>query len=122
MLFSQALLSIYWISIVVNAQPSPAELAPLYDGLAHRPVHDILEPRVPLSTDDNTRAPLVDLQVYAPPVTPPGSGCVVELLKWNFGANSYGKPAVVPYIPPSLQACGAPGKWSAVTMNLTVYS
>ncbi|KAI0757122.1 peptide N-acetyl-beta-D-glucosaminyl asparaginase amidase A-domain-containing protein [Daedaleopsis nitida] len=58
-----------------------------------------------VTTSDDTVAPLVDLQVYAPPVVPRlGSKCTVELL------------------PPTEKACGTPGNWGAVTLKPTVYS
>jgi hypothetical protein len=108
-----------------HAQPSPAELQPLYSALAHPPKLGVLHPRVPLSTDDPTSVPLVDLMVYVPPVTPaksPDTGCTVTILKHDFGTDSYGKPAVVLYAPPQTKSCGKVGEWAAVTMNLTVYS
>ena len=71
-----------------RAQLSPAELAPLIHGLSEKPEQDALiglEKRVPLMTDDNTTAPLISLQVWAPPSVPQGSSCSVELLKHTFG-------------------------------------
>jgi hypothetical protein len=107
------------------AQPSPSELAPLCAALSTGPYDASfeLERRVPLMTDDSTRAPLVDLQVFAPPVVPKsGSKCTVTLLKHGFGDGSYGTPTVVPYAPPTAKACGPVGKWAAISLNLTVYS
>ena len=69
----------------VHAQLTPEQLQPLLDGLAQKPSNDI-EKRVPLMTDDPTVAPLIDLQIFAPPVTPKdGTKCEVELLKHSFG-------------------------------------
>ena len=110
----------------VQAQPDPEELAPLYQALADGPTEyetRSLERRVPLSTNDDTVSPLVDLQVYAPPVVPrTGPKCTVELLRHDFGDGSYNNAAIVPYSPPTGQDCGTPGDWAAVTFNLTVYS
>ncbi len=115
---------------VSRAQPHPDELAPLYRALAAGPSseaqaaeHPTIQRRVPLSTSDDTVSPLIDLQVYAPPVVPrSGSRCTVELLRHDFGDGSYNNPAIVPYGPPTDEACGTPGNWAAVTFNLTVYS
>ncbi|GLB36566.1 putative peptide-N4-(N-acetyl-beta-glucosaminyl)asparagine amidase A [Lyophyllum shimeji] len=107
----------------VLGQLSADELAPLLSGLAERPRDADLEARVPLMTDDPTVAPLVDLQVFAPPVVPEGgSHCAVELSKHSFGVGSYGAPAVVPYIPPAADGCGEIGKWAAISLNLSSYS
>ncbi|KAF8887761.1 peptide N-acetyl-beta-D-glucosaminyl asparaginase amidase A-domain-containing protein [Infundibulicybe gibba] len=103
------------------AQVPPAELAPLLAGLSRKPSPD-LEKRVPLSTDDNTVAPLVDLQVYAPPAIPAdGTSCSVQLLSHSFGDGSFNEPVVVPYTPPASSACGEIGKWSVIALNLTVH-
>jgi hypothetical protein len=113
------------LSSVILAQPSPEELAPVYAELwAGPPSQDTkLEPRVPLSTNDKTSAPLVDLQVFAPPVVPSGgSKCVVELLKHDFGDGSYDSPAIAAYTPPGAAACGKVGQWAAISLNLSVYS
>ena len=112
-------------NLLVHAQPSPEELAPLWDALAAGPdaSYPDLHTRVPLSTSDNTSAPLIDLQVYAPPVVPKaGSKCVVTLLEHDFGEGSYETPAVVAYTPPNQPSCGPVGDWAAVSLNLTVYS
>ncbi|RDB29168.1 Peptide-N4-(N-acetyl-beta-glucosaminyl)asparagine amidase A [Hypsizygus marmoreus] len=74
-------------------------------------------------TDDPTVAPLLDLQVFAPPVVPRGgSSCTLELLRHSFGDGSYNTPAIMPYIPPTAPDCGAVGKWAAISLNLSVYS
>ena len=66
-------------------QMSSAELDILMKGLANRPI-DALEKRVPLMTDDPTVAPLIDLQIFAPPVVPSyGDSCEVVLLTHTFG-------------------------------------
>ena len=112
-------------ALIATAQPSPEELAPLYEALAEGPPPEVssIERRVPLSTNDDTVAPLGDLQVYAPPVVPQGgTSCTVQLLQHDFGDGSYGNPAVVAYVPPTASSCGAPGEWAAITLNLTVYS
>ncbi|TBU35121.1 peptide N-acetyl-beta-D-glucosaminyl asparaginase amidase A-domain-containing protein [Dichomitus squalens] len=109
----------------VASQPAPEELVPLFDALARGPstVHANLAPRVPLSTNDDTVSPLVDLQVYAPPVLPQGgTKCTVQLLQHDFGDGSYNNPTIVPYKPPTEDACGAPGGWAAITLNMTVFS
>ena len=114
----------------VTAQPSPEELRPLYDALAKGPPAYALSatsggifPRVPLSTNDDTPSPLVDLQVYAPPVVPKGgTSCDLVLLTHEFGDGSYGVPAVSDYSPPTDGVCGTVGKWAAITLNVTVYS
>lgn len=123
------LLSILAVSCLrvpeANAQLTVAELAPLLSGLAEHPGStDWLEKRVPLSTDDPTVAPLISLQMFAPPVVPKDAvkGCTIELLKHSFGDGSYNTPAVVPYVPPTANGCGEPGKWAAVSLNLSVYS
>lgn len=88
--------------------------------LASPPLSQNLDKRVPLSTHDNTTTPLIDLQVFQPPIIPSkGSFCTVRLLTYDFG-NSYGTPAVVPYKPPTGHECGETGKWAAISMNLTV--
>ncbi|KAL0564697.1 hypothetical protein V5O48_017346, partial [Marasmius crinis-equi] len=108
------------------AQVSPAQLEPLLLGLSQKPEpepHVIvdIEKRVPLMTDDPTVAPLVDLQVFAPPVVPKGGkSCEVELLKHSFGDGSFGNPAVVPYSPPIAEDCGEVGEWAAISLNLSV--
>ncbi|KAL1755194.1 peptide N-acetyl-beta-D-glucosaminyl asparaginase amidase A-domain-containing protein [Schizophyllum commune] len=108
------------------AQLTPEELQPLLDGLAHRPTGDsvhALDKRVPLMTDDPTIAPLVDLQLFAPPVVPSdGTSCSQVLLQHTFGDGSYGAPTVVAYALPTDEACGEVGKWAAISLNLTVYS
>jgi hypothetical protein len=74
------------LSCGVVAQPSPEELGPLLTGFSHRPQEAAIERRVPLSTNDPTVAPLIDLQVFAPPVAPKnGKSCIVTLLKHTFG-------------------------------------
>ncbi|KAH8834855.1 peptide N-acetyl-beta-D-glucosaminyl asparaginase amidase A-domain-containing protein [Flagelloscypha sp. PMI_526] len=105
----------------VFAQLTQDELAPLLSGLEDGLDHtQLLEKRVPLMTDDPTVAPLIDLQVWAPPVVPKHSlSCTVELLKHTFGEGSYNTPAIVSYTPPTDEACGVAGQWSAVSMNLT---
>lgn len=112
------------------AQPSPDELRPLYDALANGPPADALSassralfPRVPLSTNDDTPSPLVDLQVYAPPVLPKGAqSCETVLLSHEFGDGSFGVPALADYTPPTSNICGEVGRWAAITLNVTVYS
>ncbi|THU89445.1 hypothetical protein K435DRAFT_761136, partial [Dendrothele bispora CBS 962.96] len=110
---------------VVLGQVTHEELEPLLTGLAQKPREldaSQLERRVPLSTDDPTVAPLVDLQVFAPPVVPKdGTSCEVVLLEHVFGDGSFGAPAIVPYSPPTDAACGEVGKWAAISLNLTVY-
>ncbi|KAJ8521749.1 hypothetical protein ONZ45_g1592 [Pleurotus djamor] len=110
---------------LAQGQPSSNEIQPLIDELARHRFGDVsdMEKRVPLMTDDDTVAPLIDLQVFAPPAIPKsGSSCTVELLKHSFGVNSYNAPAVVPYVPPTSSACGKVGEWAAISMNLSVYS
>ncbi|KAL1704438.1 peptide N-acetyl-beta-D-glucosaminyl asparaginase amidase A-domain-containing protein [Schizophyllum commune] len=110
------------------AQLTPEELQPLLDGLANRPLPDItsslaLNKRVPLMTDDHTISPLVDLQLFAPPVVPTdGTSCSQILLQHTFGDGSYGNPTVAAYAPPTDEACGEVGKWATISLNLTVYS
>ncbi|CAE6344582.1 unnamed protein product [Rhizoctonia solani] len=101
----------------VPGLPTPSQLiSELGTGL------NILNRRVPLSTNDNTSIPLVDLQILNPPPVPrTGTYCTVELLKYAFG-NSYDAPAIVPYSPPNDKECGIVGSWGAVVGNLTVYS
>lgn len=80
-------------SLNIRAQLTTDELAPLLAGLSANPFENrasdplsLLEKRVPLMTDDPTIAPLVDLQVFAPPVVPKGGqSCDVVLLKHTFG-------------------------------------
>ena len=113
------------LALRATAQPSPEEMAPLYRALANGfPTgKTTLERRVPLSTNDDTVAPLIDLMVYAPPIVPQGGlSCTVELLRHDFGDGSYNNPAVVEYNPPTAASCGKPGDWAAITLNLTVYS
>ncbi len=114
------------ILVPARTQPSSEELAVLYAALEVGPPEHptpTVERRVPLSTDDDTVTPLIDLQVYAPPVVPQGgSKCTVDLLKHDFGDGSYNNPAIAAYTPPPDKACGQPGNWAAVTLNLTVYS
>lgn len=119
----RGLAALYCVSQVI-AQLSPDELAPLLAGLAQKPSSDVqLEKRVPLSTNDSTVAPLIDLQVFAPPVVPKdGTSCIVELLKHTFGDGSYGSPTVVAYVPPTTKDCGEVGEWAAISLNLSVYS
>ncbi|CUA70516.1 Peptide-N4-(N-acetyl-beta-glucosaminyl)asparagineamidase A [Rhizoctonia solani] len=101
----------------VSGLPTPAQLiSELGAGLNN------LDRRVPLSTNDNTTVPLVDLQIlHPPPVPKTGTHCTVELLKYAFG-NSYDAPAVVSYSPPTSKDCGSVGSWGTVVGNLTVYS
>ncbi|CAE6467104.1 unnamed protein product, partial [Rhizoctonia solani] len=101
----------------VSGLPTPAHLvSELGVGL------NSLNRRVPLSTNDNTTIPLVDLQIlHPPPIPKTGTHCTVELLKYAFG-NSYDAPAVVSYSPPTSKDCGTVGSWGAVVGNLTVYS
>jgi hypothetical protein len=109
--------------LCTRAQPSPDELAPLYAGFAEGPSEDpSLSRRVPLSTNDSTKSPLIDLQVFAPPVVPSGPSCSAVLLEYSFGQGSYDTPAVVPYKPPTALACGKIGEWAAISLNLSVYS
>ncbi|KAJ7922958.1 peptide N-acetyl-beta-D-glucosaminyl asparaginase amidase A-domain-containing protein [Mycena leptocephala] len=112
------------LSCGVVAQPSPEELAPLLAGFSHRPQEAaVIERRVPLSTNDPTVAPLIDLQVFAPPVAPKnGESCIVTLLKHTFGDGSYNAPTVVDYVPPTDPSCGEVGKWATISLNLSVYS
>ncbi|KAJ6569612.1 peptide N-acetyl-beta-D-glucosaminyl asparaginase amidase A-domain-containing protein [Mycena capillaripes] len=116
------------LSCAVVAQPSPEELAPLFAGLRDQPLEDLgdragVERRVPLSTNDPTVAPLVDLQVFAPPATPNnGKSCTVTLLKHTFGDGSFNAPAIVDYVPPTDSSCGEVGKWATIGLNLSVYS
>ncbi|KAF7340114.1 Peptide-n4-(N-acetyl-beta-glucosaminyl)asparagine amidase a [Mycena venus] len=110
----------------VVAQPSPEELAPLLAGLEARPQlvkEATIERRVPLMTDDPTVAPLIDLQVFAPPVVPKnGESCTVTLLNHTFGDGSFNAPAIVDYVPPTEASCGEVGKWATISMNLSVFS
>ncbi|KAK1229550.1 hypothetical protein PQX77_007376 [Marasmius sp. AFHP31] len=123
MLFSVlSRLSLFIAVPSVLAQVSPAQLEPLLSGLAHGPNRDVqLEKRVPLMTDDPTVAPLVDLQIFAPPVVPKGGkSCQIELLKHSFGDGSFDNPTVVPYSPPTAEDCGEVGQWAAISLNLSV--
>lgn len=71
---------------ICHAQVSSDELDPLLRGLAQKPSVQELEKRVPLMTDDPTTAPLVSLQVFAPPAVPhDGTSCSIELMKHTFG-------------------------------------
>lgn len=74
---SRAPSSMRWISALlatllgglplVHGQPSQEEIAPLSQALSSgAPSFQAIAPRVPLSTNDKTVAPLIDLQVYAP--------------------------------------------------------
>ncbi|KAF9016661.1 hypothetical protein BDZ89DRAFT_1075418 [Hymenopellis radicata] len=102
------------------AQMSSAELDVLFNGLADRPIDALEKSKM---TDDPTVTPLIDLQIFAPPVVPSyGDSCEVVLLQHTFGVDSYNKPAVVPYAPPTDAACGSVGEWAAISMNLSVYS
>ncbi|KAJ7293861.1 peptide N-acetyl-beta-D-glucosaminyl asparaginase amidase A-domain-containing protein [Mycena rebaudengoi] len=102
------------------AQPSPEELRPLLAGFEDLAT---LDKRVPLSTNDPTVSPLIDLQVFAPPVTPRnGKSCTVNLLQHSFGDGSYNTPAIVSYSPPTDSACGKIGEWATINLNLSVYS
>lgn len=106
------------LGVTLRATSYPIGVADILEALASPP--NTLEARVPLSTNDNTSRPLVDMQIYQPPVVPKiTSSCLVNLLTHDFG-NSYGTPAVVPYTPP--ENCGPIGKWAAISLNLTVYS
>ncbi|KAJ7456451.1 peptide N-acetyl-beta-D-glucosaminyl asparaginase amidase A-domain-containing protein [Mycena latifolia] len=122
MLCGAALLVISF-SWAVIAQPSPEDLAPLLAGLERQPQIRQIDRRVPLSTNDPTVAPLIDLQVFAPPVTPKNAtSCTEILLEHSFGDGSYNAPAVVEYTPPTHPSCGEVGKWAAISLNLSVYS
>ncbi|KAJ7139541.1 peptide N-acetyl-beta-D-glucosaminyl asparaginase amidase A-domain-containing protein [Mycena epipterygia] len=118
-----AALFIALLSAAAFAQPSPAELAPLLAGLGGQPQEAAVQRRVPLSTNDPIVAPLIDLQVYAPPVTPKnGKSCTVTLLQHSFGDGSYNSPTVVDYTPPTDPSCGEVGQWATISLNLSVYS
>jgi hypothetical protein len=79
-------LALVFAATLCAAQPSPEELAPLLAGLEAQPA--AIERRVPLSTNDPTIAPLIDLQVFAPPAVPKqGTSCTVTLLNHTFGMN-----------------------------------
>lgn len=79
-------LALVFAATLCAAQPSPEELAPLLAGLGAQPA--AIERRVPLSTNDPTIAPLIDLQVFAPPAVPKqGTSCTVTLLNHTFGMN-----------------------------------
>ena len=72
-------------SSVAYAQLTQDELEPLFAGLRQGPI-STLGKRVPLMTDDPTISPLVDLQVFAPPVVPlGGTNCEIELMRHSFG-------------------------------------
>ncbi|KAG9223229.1 hypothetical protein PLEOSDRAFT_1101341 [Pleurotus ostreatus PC15] len=124
------ILALIWAAfLLVDGQPSPEELAPLLDGLFDRPTQEAsgtaadLQKRVPLMTDDPTVAPLIDLQVFAPPVVPKGgTSCTVKLLEHSFGVDSFNKPAIVSYLPPVSPQCGKVGEWAAISLNLSVFS
>lgn len=124
------ILLLIWVALLlVNGQPSPEELAPLLDGLSDGPAVEArrtatdLQKRVPLMTDDPTIAPLIDLQVFAPPVVPKGgSSCTIKLLEHSFGVDSFNKPAIVSYLPPVSPQCGKFGEWAAISLNLSVFS
>ncbi|KAJ7918128.1 peptide N-acetyl-beta-D-glucosaminyl asparaginase amidase A-domain-containing protein [Mycena leptocephala] len=65
-------------------------------------------------------AVLVDFQVAQPPPVPQDAEqCTAKILQRDF-AFSFGLAEVVQYTPPT--ACGAPGSWSAITLNFTVTS
>ncbi|CAL1696075.1 unnamed protein product [Somion occarium] len=130
-MYSLAVVLVSLLSVVpVYSRPSPDELGLLHDTLARGPPPDALSsspnalnPRVPLSTNDDTPSPLVDLQVYAPPIVPRnGRSCEIVLLTHEFGDGSYGVPAIAEYTPPTDHACGGVDKWAAITLNVTVYS
>lgn len=89
MLYVFNFLTILSCVTVIICQLDPAELEPLLTGLEGNPYANLsLEKRVPLSTNDPTVAPLVDLQVFAPPVVPKSSqSCQLQLLKHTFGIS-----------------------------------
>ncbi|KIY64392.1 hypothetical protein CYLTODRAFT_401965 [Cylindrobasidium torrendii FP15055 ss-10] len=121
MVFKVAIIALTAAVGCVQGQMSDEELQRLLSGLENRPT--ALEKRVPLMTDDPTVAPLIDQQLFAPPVVPTGGeSCEVVLLEHSFGDGSYGVPAVVPYSPPSDPSCGEVGQWAAISLNLSVYS
>ncbi|KAJ6547567.1 peptide N-acetyl-beta-D-glucosaminyl asparaginase amidase A-domain-containing protein [Mycena capillaripes] len=65
-------------------------------------------------------AVLVDFQVAQPPPVPQDAKqCTIQILQRDF-AFSFGLSEIVQYTPPT--DCGAPGSWSAVTLNFTVTS
>ncbi|KAK0506502.1 peptide N-acetyl-beta-D-glucosaminyl asparaginase amidase A-domain-containing protein [Armillaria luteobubalina] len=108
---------------VTFAQLTKRELGPLIEGFAGFSTGNSLTKRVPLMTDDPTVAPLVDLQVFAPPVVPrEGQSCQVELLAHSFGDGSYNNPAIVAYSPPTDPDCGTIGQWAAISLNVSVSS
>ncbi|KAJ7356751.1 peptide N-acetyl-beta-D-glucosaminyl asparaginase amidase A-domain-containing protein [Mycena albidolilacea] len=114
-------LALVFAATLCAAQPSPEELAPLLAGLEAQPA--AIERRVPLSTNDPTIAPLIDLQVFAPPAVPKqGTSCTVILLNHTFGDGSFNAPAIVAYVPPTDASCGEVGNWATISMNLSVYS
>jgi hypothetical protein len=63
--------------------------------------------------------PLRNFQVQQSLAVPETKPCPVQLVRHLF-ANSYGQPATARYQPPL--ACGPPGVWDAVIVNLTVTS
>ncbi|KZV93378.1 hypothetical protein EXIGLDRAFT_717351 [Exidia glandulosa HHB12029] len=72
------------------------------------------------STVAGVSGALVNFQVAQPPVVPSGvKTCTHSLLERNF-ANSYYQPEIVEYVPPT--DCGAPGSWTAITLNWTATS
>ncbi|KAK0456900.1 peptide N-acetyl-beta-D-glucosaminyl asparaginase amidase A-domain-containing protein [Armillaria borealis] len=104
---------------ITFAQLTKEDFGPLIEGFAEFSAGSALTKRVPLMTDDPTVAPLVDLQVFAPPVVPQeGPSCQVELLRHSFGDGSYNNPAVVAYSPPTNSDCGNIGQWAAITLRL----
>ncbi|KAJ7151570.1 peptide N-acetyl-beta-D-glucosaminyl asparaginase amidase A-domain-containing protein [Mycena filopes] len=122
-MFYRVAFSLGILSCAVLAQPSPEELAPLLHGLENQPHEAAIDRRVPLSTNDPTVAPLIDLQVFAPPAIPKnGQSCKVTLLEHSFGDGSFNAPAIVNYIPPTDPSCGDVGRWATISLNLSVYS
>ncbi len=124
---------------ITFAQLTKEEFGPLIEGFAEFSAGSVLTKRVPLMTDDPTVAPLVDLQVFAPPVVPHGGpSCEVQLLTHSFGKSrnsfrshrinfctgdgSYNNPAIVAYSPPTDSDCGKIGQWAAISLNVSVSS
>ncbi|PBK70321.1 hypothetical protein ARMSODRAFT_911824 [Armillaria solidipes] len=108
---------------ITFAQLTKEDFDPLIEGFAEFSAGSALTKRVPLMTDDHTVAPLVDLQVFAPPVVPQeGPSCQVELLRHSFGDGSYNNPAIVAYSPPTDSDCGDIGQWAAISLNVSVSS
>ncbi|KAI0793390.1 hypothetical protein C8Q75DRAFT_558964 [Abortiporus biennis] len=116
---------------LISVQALLTSVASLYEELQLDPPDDALvsklsndiHRRVPLSTNDDTPSPLIELQVYPPPHVPQGGdSCQVTLLTHEFGDGSYGVPATVDYSPPIDKKCGPVGEWSGITLNVTVYS